>query len=171
MSNVFVISDTHFFHKNILEFEKEARPFSSVEEMNETLVDNWNRVVGHKDVVWHLGDVLFGKDNFYILDRLNGRKNLVLGNHDHYGAGISSYTEKFRDVQASKKLDDFILTHIPVHTCQFGRYEGNIHGHLHSKVVMDHAGWGSDRRYVCVCVEQTNLAPVAWDCVKQKFGV
>ena len=167
MSTTFVISDTHFFHKNILEFEKEHRPYSSLEEMNEALVDNWNKVVGHSDVVWHLGDVLFGREHFFILDRLHGRKNLVLGNHDHYG--LANYLEKFRDVQASKKFDGYLLSHIPVHPCQFPRFNGNVHGHMHSKIVTLPNGQ-PDTRYTCVSVEHTNMTPISWEDAKGRFG-
>ena len=79
MSRVFVTSDTHYWHHNVLKFEPEARPFSSVEEMNEVLVDRWNAVVTKRDLVWHLGDVCFGRiENLEILNRLNGQKKLVL---------------------------------------------------------------------------------------------
>lgn len=168
MSTIFLTSDHHFCHTNILTFEAEARPFASVEEMNEKLIENWNSVVGHNDTVWHLGDVLFGNRNFHILDRLNGRKNLVLGNHDHYGNGTSSYLEKFRNVVASKKLDDYLLTHVPVHPSQFYRFAGNVHGHLHSKVVTTTEGL-PDGRYVDVSVEQTALTPQEWEVVKGRF--
>lgn len=180
MSTAFLISDTHFSHANILKFEAEARPFSSVEEMNEKLIENWNSVVGHNDTIWHLGDVLFGNKNFPLLDRLNGRKNLVLGNHDHYGKGVASYMEKFRDVRASKKFDDYLLTHVPIHPSQFYRFAGNVHGHLHSSLIMEtveaETGIGTfhcevpDKRYVNVSCEQTNLTPIAWEEVKERFN-
>lgn len=169
MSTTFLISDTHFSHANILQFEAEARPFSSVEEMNEKLIENWNSVVGHNDIVWHLGDVLFGNKNFHILDRLNGRKNLVLGNHDHYGKGVATYMEYFRDIQASKKYDDYLLTHVPIHPSQFYRFAGNVHGHLHSKHVLDADG-NKDRHYVNVSCEHTALSPIAWELVKERFN-
>ena len=79
MINTWFISDTHFKHKNILEYEKEARPFNTVEEMNEKIIDNWNHTVGIKDIVYHLGDFAFGKNNISIAARLHGRKRLVLG--------------------------------------------------------------------------------------------
>lgn len=158
MSQVFLTSDTHFFHKKILEFERAARPFSSVEEMNEVLIDNWNSVVTKRDTVWHLGDVCFGKiENLEILSRLNGTKNLILGNHDQHG--IHNYLRYFRKIEAAKKYDGYLWTHIPVHPGQFYRFIGNVHGHLHSGKI-------EDPRYVCVSVERYNLAPIAWEEIK-----
>lgn len=151
MNQVFVIADTHFGHKRVLEFEPEKRPFSTIEEHDEALVARWNAVVSKKDTVIHLGDVCFGRKSFEILPRLNGIKKLIAGNHDHYATSL--YLEHFNRVSASEEYKDYILTHIPVHVCQFTRYKGNIHGHLHSRVV-------DDPRYKSVSVEHTNLAPL-----------
>lgn len=57
-SKVYFTSDTHFYHSNIIGFCK--RPFKNVEDMNETLIENWNRVVGQDDIVFHLGDFCLG---------------------------------------------------------------------------------------------------------------
>ena len=80
--NVFFTSDLHFFHKNIIRFDN--RPFTSVEEMNETLIRNWNRKVKKDDLVYILGDISWGNDEetCAIFARLNGRKVLIKGNHD-----------------------------------------------------------------------------------------
>ena len=79
---LFFTADTHFNHTNILKFCN--RPFNSVEQMNETLIDNWNRVVGKDDTVFHLGDFCLGGAAEWtkLLDRLNGKIYLILGNHD-----------------------------------------------------------------------------------------
>ena len=72
-SKVYFTSDTHFYHSNIIGFCK--RPFKNVEDMNETLIENWNRVVGQDDIVFHLGDFCMGGSHEWtkILNRLNGK--------------------------------------------------------------------------------------------------
>lgn len=79
---VFHTSDTHFGHKNIITYCD--RPFASVEEMDEGMVDRWNAVVRPEDSVYHYGDVAMGKISTSILHvaRLNGNKFLIPGNHD-----------------------------------------------------------------------------------------
>ena len=73
-------ADTHFNHKKIIEYSN--RPFTSVEEMDETLIQNWNNVVRNEDdVVYHLGDFCFGNPWPYI-DRLNGFIKIIPGSHD-----------------------------------------------------------------------------------------
>lgn len=156
MNKIFVISDTHFGHRKIVEFEKEHRPFATIEEHDAELVRRWNAVVGKKDTVWHLGDVLFGRDAFATLGKLNGIKKLVMGNHDRYPSAL--YLEHFNVVLGAAEVRGCILTHIPVHVSQFPRYKYNIHGHLHSKTM-------NDGRYINVSCEHTGLAPVLLDHV------
>lgn len=81
----FYISDTHFLHTNILSMQ--PRPFASIEEHDEHLINQWNSVVGEDDIVYHLGDFGFSLNDKadkiqWIFSRLNGRKRLVIGNHD-----------------------------------------------------------------------------------------
>lgn len=80
--HVFFTSDTHFGHANIIRFCK--RPFENVEEMNEVLIENWNKVVSDDDTVFHLGDFAFGGSNVWkeIIPRLKGHINLIIGNHE-----------------------------------------------------------------------------------------
>jgi len=83
--NIFFTADTHFFHKNIIEYSN--RPFSSVEEMNEVIIERWNEVVTSKDHVYHLGDFAFfyGKKKTKVEElfrRLNGNIFLCIGSHD-----------------------------------------------------------------------------------------
>lgn len=176
MSEVFLISDTHFFHQKILEF---CRPqFKTVEEMNEAIVENWNKKVTKRDSVWHLGDLCFGPvHNLDIVKRLNGIKNLVMGNHDQYG--IRVYADLFNKIEAAKKYDGYLLTHVPIHPGQFYRFKGNVHGHLHeSRVTVQKEAetgigmfWETvpDERYVNVSCEQIGFTPIPWEEVKRKF--
>jgi len=133
--------------------------------MNEAIVARWNSVVGAKDAVWVLGDVLFGQDNFWYLDRLQGQKYLVLGNHDHYDKSL--YLNHFRKVEGVASFDKCILSHVPVHPCQLEyRFKANLHGHMHSKQVM--LNDKPDERYINVSVEHTNLTPVAWEELQKR---
>ena len=152
------------------------RPWDEVYEMDEALVANWNRVVGSKDKVYHLGDVVINRKALKILSRLNGEKVLIKGNHDIFRA--EEYLEYFKDIRGSHTLDKYVMTHIPIHTASIERWGGNIHGHLHSNKVMmpewyiDEEGtWNTwsveDPRYFCASVEQINYTPIAFEEIKR----
>jgi calcineurin-like phosphoesterase family protein len=141
--NTFFISDTHWGHKNIIEYSK--RPFSSVEEMNEALIKNWNDTVSPEDTVWHLGDVAFCKysELKVILARLNGHKNLVLGNHDKM---ITSNKQELLDLKLFDSIQHYaevthsgaqriILFHYGMRVWN-GSHHGNIllYGHSHGSL-------------------------------------
>lgn len=173
MQNVWFIADTHFQHKNILGFEPEHRPFKTLEEHDETLIDNWNRVVKPDDIIWHLGDFCFGgKKNVEIAGRLAGKKRLVMGNHDCYG--VELYAKHFERIFGAVHYKEFILTHIPIQKAYHPEMV-NIHGHLHSKKIertylVDPEGFElkcNDPGYICVSVEQTNLAPIHIDEIRK----
>lgn len=149
---VWVTSDTHFGHRKIIEFEKEARPYATILEHDLDLVERWNSVVRKEDTVWHLGDVFFGKDAHRILGVLKGYKRLVLGNHDRNHVEVLA--QYFDKLYGCADYGGCILSHIPVHPYQLEKqYTKNIHGHMHSKRL-------DDSRYVCVSVEHTDLKPV-----------
>ena len=158
-NRVFIIADTHFGHKKIVQFEAEWRPFGTVEEHDAELVRRWNATVKKNDTVWHLGDVLFGEAAFATLAQLNGVKRLVLGNHDRYPT--ARYLEHFNSVHGCAEVRGCVLTHMPVHPSQFPRFKANIHGHSHHNTI-------GDERYICVSAEQTGLAPVLLDTVMQR---
>ena len=163
-----LISDTHFCHNRILEFEKSHRPFYRIEDHDEALIENWNSVVKPEDKVYHLGDFVFGKKNVArIASRLNGHKRLILGNHDQYG--IELYIPFFEKIYSSFALSigndrKAVLTHIPVHTEQLAkRFAYNIHGHYHHNFVKNVNYEDADPRYINVSCEQINLTPINWD--------
>ena len=157
----FLIADTHIGHRNILKFEPFHRPFNSIEEHDEAIVERWNSVVRPNDHVWHLGDVLFGKKSFDVLARLNGTKKLILGNHDHYPN--QEYLKYFTKIFGVAELGGCILSHVPVSPTQFTRYKANIHGHTHSGSV-------GDARYICVSAEHINLTPVPLEIILERVN-
>lgn len=182
MPNTFLASDTHLGHRLMVE----TRPWATLEEHDEAIIENWNKVVGKNDVVWHLGDVVMNHNKLSLAARLNGRKKLVMGNHDTHP--ISEYLEIFEEVRGSKELAGMILTHIPIHPWQLKRWGTNVHGHLHKTVVMlsvdenellyeDHGCIEThyapipepDPRYICVSMEQINYTPISLEEVREKI--
>lgn len=166
MANIFVISDTHFGHENMLNFkdrhDKPMRVFDDVHHMDEHMIERWNSVVGIQDHVYHLGDVIVrGKDCGRLLKRLNGHKRLVLGNHDF--PKMSEYTPYFEKIYGTRLLDSLLLSHIPVHPLSLGKAIANIHGHVHNNTAPDHFG----KQYLNVSVEVIDYTPVAWEALKK----
>lgn len=174
MANIFLIADTHFGHKGVTQFLNKdgtkLRPWDNVEDMDEALVENWNKVVKPKDKVYHLGDVVINRKALKTLALLKGDKVLIKGNHDIFR--LEEYTPYFRDIRAYGTLDNFILSHIPVHPNSLSRWtNGNVHGHLHSvNVMMPDCPEEVDKRYICVSVEQIDFTPIAFEDLKVKVA-
>lgn len=137
MSKIYIISDTHFGHENILRFRDSntnelIRNFSDVHDMNEYIIDRWNKTVNDDDIVYHLGDVYFGK-GWEVLDRLKGRKRLILGNHDN---GKDQKLQKhFQKILMWRMFPEYncLLTHVPVHESSLYKVQYNLHGHIHQQ--------------------------------------
>lgn len=170
MSEIFFIGDTHFGHKGIINFSatKPFRPFNTIEEHDEELIKRWNSVVNPKDTVWHLGDVAFGERNIHHVGRCNGKKKLVMGNHDMYS--VDKYLQYFDKIFGAVEFKGTILTHIPVQEGQLkSRFFMNIHGHLHASNVLKSDGI-KDSRYFNVSCEQINLTPIPYDEVLNQWA-
>lgn len=171
----FLIADTHFSHHGVCQFlnsdGSKLRPWTNTEEMDEELVKRWNEVVRPCDKVYHLGDVAIKKSGLKVLERLNGKKVLIKGNHDIFE--LKDYTKYFYDIRAYKVVDKLIMSHIPIHPLSKGRFIGNIHGHTHSRKVIKPTGlfrkMKPDPFYYCVSVEQTDFRPISYDEVKKFF--
>jgi calcineurin-like phosphoesterase family protein len=186
--NRFVISDTHFGHTNSWEKFKlpdgsPLRPFTSTEEMDETMIERWNAKVQPQDTVYHLGDVVINKKYLHLVSRLNGRKILIRGNHDIFGDD-DYYNVGFEQIHGVRVfVDKFIFSHIPLHPdCVSERFKVNVHGHLHANeitrkiVTKPFAPVGQqevidqiDPRYLCVSVEHTNYEPLHFDEVQAQI--
>jgi calcineurin-like phosphoesterase family protein len=166
----FLISDTHFGHVGVTKFLRpdgsKLRPWDSVEEMDEALVENWNKTIGKNDKVYHLGDFCINKKALSIGYRLNGRKILIKGNHDIFK--LKDYTF-FDDIRAYHVLNNYILSHIPIHPSSKGRFNLNIHGHTHANVVLDHEGI-PDPWYCPVSVEHINYTPIDFQVIVDRFS-
>lgn len=168
----FFTSDLHFCHENIA--PKFGRPFKDVEEHDEELIRRWNSVVGEKDKVLILGDVAFNV-GLKQVERLNGFKVLVPGNHDQ--KEIDAYVEVFDDVKGyvfDRKLG-VIFSHIPIHPyCLGERWKYNVHGHSHFGIIQTKNPVYSaldipDTRYVNICLEQTDYTPLTRDDLIQRL--
>lgn len=171
--NKFFISDTHFGHENTCtKFKREdgspLRPFADANEMDETMVERWNAAVKPHDTVYHLGDVVINKKFLPIMNRLNGKKKLIMGNHDIFG--IDEYQKYFYEIAAYRVfVDDFVCSHVPLHPdCISDRFKVNVHGHLHANRIMmtDRA---VDDRYFNVSVEQIDYTPISIEDLKAQI--
>jgi len=177
-SRIWFTSDTHYGHSNIIGYTN--RPFSDVDEMDATLVANWNRAVGKDDLVFHLGDFCFGTPGDWrsIRERLNGHIVLILGNHDMKMYGKKP--ELFRDLfeytspQMMIRIENrrVILNHCPL-LCYSGAFKNErdatwqLFGHVHSGPLND-KGLDIPRLVHCfpyqydVGVDNNGFAPISW---------
>ena len=183
MPSVFLVSDTHFGHAGVCRFTRndgvtKLRPWTDPDEMDEFMVAAWNERVGPNDKVYHLGDVVINRKALKTMARLNGDKVLIRGNHDIFPD--VEYREYFRELRAYHVMNGMILSHIPVHPESLGRFGVNIHGHLHANRVKKIRGVNTrtgellysdenDVRYHCVCVEQTDFAPILFEDVIKRI--
>lgn len=163
-SKIFLIGDLHLGHRNIIKYCN--RPFKDVEDMTEQLVKNWNSVVGNNDIVYVDGDyALCGKQKIIeITERLNGRKRLILGNHDD--ASISTYREAGFEFVYNHPivLDDFfIVSHIPLVGISENAPFANIFAHVHD----DPAYKDCSCRSFCVSAERINYTPIEFETIKK----
>ena len=183
MPAVFLYSDPHFGHAGVCRFMRndgvtKLRPWTDPDEMDEHLVKVYNERVKPNDKIYFLGDVVINRRALSTLSRLNGDKVLIRGNHDIFRD--DEYRQYFRELRAYHVMNGMILSHIPVHAESLGRFGVNIHGHLHSNRVMKARGVDArtgevlysneiDVRYHCVCVEQTDFAPILFEDVIRRI--
>ena len=183
MKNIFFISDTHFGHENMLHFTnyngERMRPFDSIEELDELMIENWNKMVKPSDKIYHLGDVVYHCGNRdQIMSRLNGDKVLIKGNHDRDQLGW--YMKYFRDIRSTCHIDgNYLLSHFPIHPDSKGRFVRGLHGHIHAQTVMkvypvlDMEGYAKLERepdpwYRNCCVEVNNYSPIPFEVIKEE---
>lgn len=132
------IADTHFGHERVIDFDH--RPFANVEEMDQKLIEGWNRRVDREDHVYILGDFAYRNTHpeEWYLKQLKGRKHLILGNHD---AKLQSNEEAMAYFESSDKMlhvtdggNQICLCHYPIAEW-YGYHKGHylIYGHIHNR--------------------------------------
>ena len=158
-------SDLHFGHSNIIDFEN--RPFKNVDEMNFELIRKWNNKVCDVDDVYVLGDMFHFKDVdscLEVLNILNGKKHLIVGNHDEIILNNPELSSKFESIDYLKDITDdgtyLVLCHYPIQVWN-KKHLGSLHlfGHVHSNTSnwhpMKYNFYGSFN----VCVDVCNFEP------------
>jgi calcineurin-like phosphoesterase family protein len=157
-ARVWLISDLHFDHENLIIKLKSPDgsfvrgQFTDVEHMNRTIIERWNSVVRPQDHVYMLGDVAISKRGLQHVKFLQGHLRLVRGNHDIYKT--REYIEAgFSEIHGCRVIANLILTHVPIHPSCLSRFDGNVHGHIHTAA--DIPG-----KYLNVCVEKINYTPM-----------
>jgi calcineurin-like phosphoesterase family protein len=169
--SIFFTSDTHYFHKNIIKYSN--RPFKHVDEMNETLITNWNSVVSDKDIIYHLGDFGFAPESSLanVSRRLNGEKHIILGNHDDiqklkqsgHWRSISYYKElRVPDPDTKTGRQSIVLCHYSFRVWNKSHHGAwNLYGHSHGTLYNDPNMLSMD-----VGVDPCNYIPISYEQVK-----
>jgi calcineurin-like phosphoesterase family protein len=155
-TRLFFTSDTHFGDHRVLNIR--PRPFSSVAEMNEIVVARWNARVGPHDEVWHLGDFAVGLETARtILPRLNGRKNLIIGNIDTVEVCGLPWASAQHYAELTVEGVMVVICHYPFRTWN-GIHRGayNLHGHTHGRVA-------AQKRQFDVGVDARDFQPVLFN--------
>ena len=178
--NIFFTSDLHFGHKNILKYCN--RPWNSVEEMDEGLIQNWNNTVGKDDIIFNLGDFAFASNQRWreLISRLNGKHYLILGNHDEIRYPGDFILELFEGVYPELTLNidgRYVYLHHYPYLCYGGAWRNpdnavyQLFGHVHSG--SNSSGKDSDRLIHLfpyqydVGVDNNDYKPVSWNQVKE----
>ena len=135
---IYYIADLHLGHRNVIKFDN--RPFGSVEENDEAIIERWNNTVADDDTVWILGDIGFGSAERIVdvYGSLKGHKKLIIGNHDEKLLRNAKVRNLFEETKYYTEITDYanrkiVLCHYPI-PCFKNHYYGAYHlyGHVHS---------------------------------------
>ena len=165
----FFTADTHFGHTRVIEYSQ--RPFKDATHMDEVLIANWNAVVRPDAVVYHLGDVSFSDETrtLAILRRLNGRKFLVLGNHDTGPRKWESVRDCFVKIvdylEVNVQGQRIVMSHFPMLSWhRMGAGAWMLHGHCHNNLAYPFRG-----RIADVGVDAWGYTPVSFNALKTRM--
>jgi calcineurin-like phosphoesterase family protein/2'-5' RNA ligase len=162
-NSIYIISDLHLDHANIVRYC--ARPFlsSDINEMNSVLIENWNRIVNKSNTVYFLGDLTFGRGARpaeYWLPKLNGKIQFIRGNHEDDVENSKDYAI------LNHKGHEFLLIHNPDPKRYPVKWDGwVIHGHTHDNDVKNYPFINGEKKTINVSAELTNYRPVSLDYI------
>ena len=179
--NAFFTADTHLYHKNIITYCN--RPFKTVEEMNEKIIDNWNKTVKSNDVVYHLGDVIFVRRGKYYTQenadfvktffrRLNGKLILICGSHDDIFRQFPRYLVAEQHELLNTKIGKQKITmcHYAMKTWFCSHYGAwQLYGHVHSSPEKPDKNEGPNTLQCDVGVDAWNYTPVSFEQIQVKM--
>lgn len=173
MSNIYFVSDNHYFHKNILTLCRETRLGDTVEEMNSLMIDAHNGVVKPTDTVYFLGDFSFGtfEETRNVISSLNGKKHLIYGNHDQIIRIHGELQLMFQSVQHYKRIQigkRFVsLLHYPMRTWDMQRHgHYHLYGHEHGRLETTPNG-----RSIDVGIDtRSDMTPWSWEEIDSILG-
>ena len=162
---LFTIADLHFGHSNIIKYCN--RPFDNADVMNEILISNWNGVVSDEDIVYVCGDVAMNpRICKEIVPRLNGKKILIMGNHDQRSPQF--YRDcGFAEVSKWPILVQgfYLMSHAPLQ-CFTNVPSFNFYGHVHNDPM-----YVDTENSKCISVERINYTPYCFAIVERESGV
>lgn len=156
---MFFTADTHFGHTNIIKYCN--RPFSSIEEMDEILIENWNKIVTKKDIIYHLGDVAFRNAEQYV-KKLNGQIHLITGNHDR------KRLDRYRSISQIKVIRSvnpkIVMCHHALRSWPFSHNGAwHLYGHSHGRLP-ENESLSFD-----IGVDCWEYKPVSYEMVREKM--
>lgn len=179
--NILFCSDLHFYHKNVINFDK--RPYQDIDTMNNSLIENWNNKVSKNDIVFCLGDFSFAKPNKTkdILHSLNGNIIAVVGNHDRYSelVKMDRFTEihdyidlHYHDesaIDSNINIQHICLSHYPILIWNRKHHKSfHLHGHCHGALQTNPMyDWYYKGLVMDVGVNCIDYTPISYSEVKE----
>lgn len=176
--NIWFASDYHFFHTNVIKYDN--RPFKDIDEMNDSLITNWNHYIDKKDVVFYLGDLSFDKSEKTekIIKSLNGKIHFIMGNHDddrfikklNRFETVSDYVNlSVVDLDNPRKKQGIMMMHFPLLSWDKEHHgDWHLHGHCHQNLLRDMPEYYK-RKVLDVGCNGWDYCPLHYTDIKQKM--
>lgn len=176
--NIFFASDYHQGHENVIKFDK--RPFKDINEMDEVLINNWNKVVEKDSIVFYLGDLSMRskiEKTKWFVEQLNGKIHFILGNHDkekeirklNRFESISDYIHlEVKDDENPRKYQEIMMMHYPILQWNKSHYGAiHLHGHSHMSLMKNpEFDWYYKRKVLDIGCNGHNYTPLSYQQIK-----